>query len=332
MKKIIFLTLCALMVSALQAHAGSNPAANYLVQIGESSYAKGNMEDAAHEFSKALILDPANFKAVQHLKEMGYPQELYARPATSAGRIGELTREVERYRQMLAHIEDQRAGINAQLQQLGREHEGVVQDNQIKQEELKDVQKQVERMGLEIARLQKEHDRAMKKPAPFDADQRMRVFPESEHRGRIFRTSGSMTSAQLNKNISDTIDMSLNQEKELLALSRENRDLKKEITLEKSGQQNMMEVMDDYLILQQTAMADLGNQAVTSRLDQFDKIRQLKEKTEALAGSQSTLDDVISKAEERDAIIRQKNFQIEDLQKRLQWYQKNFGKPSDAQL
>ena len=94
----------------------------------------------------------------------------------------------------------------------------------------------------------------------------------------------------------------------------------------------MMEVMDDYLILQQVAMADLGNQAVISRLDQFDRSRQLKEKTEALAGSQNILEDVISKAEERDAIIRQKNIQIEDLQKRLQWYQKNFETPSDVQL
>ena len=321
MKKIIFLILCALMVLAVQARAGSHPVSNYLVQIGESSYAKGNIEDAAHEFRKALILDPANFKAVQHLKDMGYSQGLYSRPDTSAGRIEELTREVELYRQMLAYIEDQRAGINAQLQQLGRTHEGVVQDNRVKQEELKDVQKQIEQMGLEVNRLQKKRALAMNKPAPFDADQHTITSLEPRD-----------NSARLNPKVSDTFGISLDQEKELLALSRENRDLKKEIGLEKSGQQNMMEVMDDYLILQQTAMADLGNQAVTSRLDQFDKIRQLKEKTEALAGSQSTLDDVISKAEERDAIIRQKNFQIEDLQKRLQWYQKNFGKPSDAQL
>jgi FtsZ-binding cell division protein ZapB len=54
-----------------------NAAADYLVEFGEKLEARGDVQGAIHEFSKALLVQPNNQKALAHLKNYGLEQGLY---------------------------------------------------------------------------------------------------------------------------------------------------------------------------------------------------------------------------------------------------------------
>jgi tetratricopeptide (TPR) repeat protein len=84
--KIVFFVMISFMVmgtvcsSALW--ASQNEGANYLVQIGERDLKRGNIPQAMHEFSKALMLDPSHKKALAYMNQFGFQQGLYSGAST----------------------------------------------------------------------------------------------------------------------------------------------------------------------------------------------------------------------------------------------------------
>ncbi len=78
--KILFLILCLLIPSQVSAQEeipeSQDPASAYLVILGERAYAKGRTEEAIHEFSRALMLDPTNQQAQKRLEELGVAQDM----------------------------------------------------------------------------------------------------------------------------------------------------------------------------------------------------------------------------------------------------------------
>lgn len=69
--------------------AGDNAGAAFLVEVGEKDILRGNIEQALHEFSKALMLDPSNEKALAYMREYGFKEGLYAGTST---RVSEAAR------------------------------------------------------------------------------------------------------------------------------------------------------------------------------------------------------------------------------------------------
>ena len=68
MKKAPFLVVLALSLYITPAFCSETSIQGFLVDIGKSFYQKGNYEEAVHEFSKALIVDPDNQAAKAYLK------------------------------------------------------------------------------------------------------------------------------------------------------------------------------------------------------------------------------------------------------------------------
>jgi len=65
---------------------------DYLVKLAKTAYARGQYEDAAHEFSKALLIDPENKEALEGLRAMGIDRGLYADVRTSLTNTVEISR------------------------------------------------------------------------------------------------------------------------------------------------------------------------------------------------------------------------------------------------
>ena len=82
MKKItlfipsIIFTVLTLISIPVQANT-SVMAAQYLTDLGKSYYDAGQEDEAVHEFSKALLVDPHNIEAISYLHKMGFNQGLY---------------------------------------------------------------------------------------------------------------------------------------------------------------------------------------------------------------------------------------------------------------
>jgi chromosome segregation ATPase len=66
------------------AYQNSYPIAAYLLDYAKKLYEQGDFENAKHEFSKLLVIDPDNKEAREYLKKMGLDRGLYR----STGRLG----------------------------------------------------------------------------------------------------------------------------------------------------------------------------------------------------------------------------------------------------
>ncbi|MBF0522592.1 MAG: hypothetical protein HQL24_05995 [Candidatus Omnitrophica bacterium] len=66
-----------------------------LVQIAQTAYDRGQYDDAAHEFSKALLIDPSNQKAIKGLNKMGIEKGLYAGTKTGLTSLVDLAKNLQ---------------------------------------------------------------------------------------------------------------------------------------------------------------------------------------------------------------------------------------------
>ncbi len=72
------------LTAAQNAYQNTYPIAAYLLDYAKKLYEQEDFENARHEFSKLLIIDPDNKEAKEYLKKMGLDTGLYR----SAGRLG----------------------------------------------------------------------------------------------------------------------------------------------------------------------------------------------------------------------------------------------------
>ena len=108
----------------------------FLCDYGKKLFAQGQLKDAAHEFSKALLVDPGNETAKMYLRELGLTEPLYQPPNlidarrngqsgyNRIGRDDELTRLIDRLQEeknsLKAKVDDQKQqqkALAAEIQQ-----------------------------------------------------------------------------------------------------------------------------------------------------------------------------------------------------------------------
>ncbi len=112
MKKIaipLFLINLVLMVfSVVSFSAESKLVVDDLVKEGKIFYQRGDHEQAIHEFSKALILDPDNKEAKKYLKKMGISEKgLYQPENPEITRHLRQSQEIDDYKNLVNAIKDE---------------------------------------------------------------------------------------------------------------------------------------------------------------------------------------------------------------------------------
>lgn len=88
-----------------------NQAADFLVEIGRNSLLKGDVPDAIHEFSKALILEPNNVQALNELKKLGLEGGLYSRSATRTTMTADMAENLKGYQQKVESLEKEKSQL-----------------------------------------------------------------------------------------------------------------------------------------------------------------------------------------------------------------------------
>ena len=96
--KMVLVVLISGAVPEVYAREG-NGAAEALCQYGKRLYKQGDLENAIHEFSKALIVDPENETAKSYLRKMGLAEGLYSGEKTDRSRVVQLVRDLRQLKQ-----------------------------------------------------------------------------------------------------------------------------------------------------------------------------------------------------------------------------------------
>ncbi len=160
MKKIhiysIVLSLVGVMCFGQQAFADTkNEGSKYLTEIGINHLEKGEYEAAAHEFSKALMLDPGNVQAKMKLNEMGISHGLYAGAQTRSSQMVDLSQHVIQYKQQVARLMLEKREMMAKFQELLLERDTVIVKSRAEKLEKEILTQELEKMAQKN---QEQHD------------------------------------------------------------------------------------------------------------------------------------------------------------------------------
>lgn len=79
-------------------------AAQFLTEIGIQHYERGQIDEAAHELSKALMLDPGNKKAKEYLAQIGITDQVYKGAKNKSTELVRLARSVKDYENQVAAL------------------------------------------------------------------------------------------------------------------------------------------------------------------------------------------------------------------------------------
>jgi len=122
--------LCLLWASVSHARS-QNEGSAFLVDVGERSLEKGNITNAIHEFSKALMLDPYNERALKHLQAYGLNEGLYANVSKTR------TEQVFELQEKVANLQNEKINMQAKIAQLQTEKVPVVETSMIKEHSMR---------------------------------------------------------------------------------------------------------------------------------------------------------------------------------------------------
>lgn len=156
---------------------------NYLVSIAKTAYARGQYEDAAHEFSKALLVDPENKEALEGLRAMGIDRGLYADVRTSLTNTVEISRNFK-----LQEVAEQTI-----LNESAKRRKVQFLDVEPKQDELGNVNKKIEQ---EIKALQKDIETSRQVVAQADVPQAIKKAEKSIEKADMTLAEGLLASPQ----------------------------------------------------------------------------------------------------------------------------------------
>lgn len=157
MKKLIILMSLVVLGIFITISASAdtrNTGAEFLVETAERFYHQGRMEDAIHEFSKALMLEPDNKKALKYLKDLHIDGGLYGkRPLTNLSRVAQFAQDSKRvyeqldeYQEKIENLKKERLTLQNMFDQLYVQKESLDQMNTHQESEIESLRNQVNRL------------------------------------------------------------------------------------------------------------------------------------------------------------------------------------------
>ncbi len=257
--------------------------ADFLVDVGQNAYEAGNIPDAVHEWSKALILDPDHAKAKAFLKSVGVKQGLYQGTQTKSSHIIKLSRHIKEYEEKVANLEQQKRDLESKFALLQKERDGLFQENIVKDME-KDL---VQEKFVELKRI-----------SMFEKDQQSAKIQEMEHTFYLRRQDLEARLAlqkeqsldqgvlpleaqedtttihmqkelweSVNANYSKALEKMSSYENEIASVSQKYNQLKQEAGQKQMRSDNMYDTMENFLYVRNHAVGALGDELITKEID-----------------------------------------------------------------
>ena len=304
-----------------------NEMGEFLTDLGESYYNQGDTQEAIHEFSKALLVDPSNEKAKRYLKELGLDQGLYKGIKTRSSQVAELADQVKGYKQQVTDLEKQRLEIEEQSRQFKEEKDSFIKQNQTKLAKAQELQANVHQMEESHKRHLAERDTQIKQMEKYYQDKSRDYQQTLEQQKSQFTTQLSVQSSALEVKEEDIkvvkgkldalIGRGLGREDQAAVLTQKVHQLKKEAQREEKRRDNMFQAVDEYLYLRNDELNDLKNQVVYGELDLVKEEQRRWVRLDDLIELNDSVGQHRYWLNERDAWIEEKNKSLNSLTGRL---------------
>lgn len=180
---ITILTLSTLIIFVCPGHdleaKDTNQAAQILCDYGKGLYDSGDFENAIHEFSKALLIEPENQMARSYLEKMGLDKGIYAGNRSSLTQVGEISRRLISHQQKIAYLKEQKKKSDATMKRIQEEQQRLANVIAKKEEALKNSRERIASLSRE-AREGTIEDQAKIKALSKDVDAKKSELQEQK--------------------------------------------------------------------------------------------------------------------------------------------------------
>lgn len=272
--------------------ASENAGANFLVELGERDLKKGDLKQAIHEFSKALMLDPGHEKARAYLREYGFEEGLYSGAVTRLAEADSFARKMKTAKDAAVEKEVELAQIRTALDKIKAHRDHLSRELTDKNLKLYDMQAQAGKLKAEMdARDRRFEDQVSQLEGLYAAiEQEMAKVREQEadYPGRT-GDSGRIHAY----------------ENELIALQQEHNLLREKEHQYRERQRVMHEQIEEYVYARNRLIDDLSDELiykdldiamkqsrVLARLDQIDHLdRLIEDHRRQIAGQHETIEE-----------------------------------------
>lgn len=327
--KMIF--LCGFLTQASIVWA-ENAAASFLVDIAKSHLEHGQVQEAIHEFSKALLVEPDNQEAKQHLERLGLSQGLYHATLTSQAKEIRARQENEIYKEKLASLEQRNKSIEGQIKELETRQQSLNEENQIKDLESSVVQVKIKTTAETYEQqLKNKNDKAAKIEADYLAkvnglktksSTQEKQVEEQRRMVEVKSMELSMLSDKLNQVLSKPLKIedeaiANHYKAELDSLRREYNQLALELSLQKDKYDHVFKVLEDYIYVRRNELNEVGDRLIFREMDLVKNEHYLLDRLDELVSLHESLENTRSQINEKNDSLNAKNADIELLLKKL---------------
>ena len=335
MKKITHIAILILVLSSahcLSAWAASeNAAADFLVKLGDEFYRQGNTDDAVHEYSKALLLDPSHEKAKEHLKKLGFSEGLYGRSRTYQSEFIDLTQHLNEYKQKTEQLEKQKQTIEEKLAQLRIQHEELYKSNLAKEMELEILKHRVDGLSKNLVVQKDEFKRRTNdlEESYGKSNQALQAKLEKTHKELSQKTLSSnqdeVKTTLADLKLYDALDKALAYQDRAVSLKGQNQQLKDQLWEEHSLRESLFKILEDYVYVRKNEMDSLEDNLIFAKIDLVKNQNKLKGILNNLFDSYQSADGQIARIEDYEARMNDKNKGMDFLKTKLDSIQSNLA-------
>lgn len=286
--------------------ASENGGANFLVEVGERDLRRGNVQQALHEFSKALMLDPAHARALHYMKEYGFADGLYSGSSTRVSEAARFALEQKKAEMDALAQETEMAKTREILDQVKAHRDQISRELTDKNLQLYAMQAQVGALSSELDENDHRFEGQVSQLEKLYAsiEQEMAKVREQEA-GYLQMTQGDLGRVHAYEN-------------ELITLQQEYNLLREKEHEFQRRQQDLYYQMEQYAYVRSRLIDDLSDELIYKDLDIAMKDSYVSAKLEQIEHLDTLIEGHRRQIAEQYETIQEQSQNIDHLQKRLE--------------
>jgi len=322
---IIIMTTFLMPMAVNEVSAASkNVGAQFLMKVGYSFYEQGRLDEAIHEYSKALMLEPRNQEAKAFLGQFGLEKGLYATGTrTSRDKIVKLGEDIKGYKDKVSVLSGQNKAYEAQVNELQKQRDSLFQAKMANELEKELVQEKLTFFKKTLEEYEIDSAKEIEEIEDFYSDKmvEMREALVLKQKMSVIKAEPKKLSEKeldaLNNRILTLVERSAGYEEQLAILNKRYLELREHTTNWKQWFEDQHGMMEDYVYIRNHELGKLSDEALRLQVDITRADHLALAKADAAVNIVELEENYMSELHQKEELIHDKDKDIDFLKEKL---------------
>lgn len=292
---------------------------DYLVEIGQKELARGRIDDAVHEFKKALLINPQHKQARYELRKLGFVDEGYSGIKSTSERLME-------YHNKVVELQKDKMDMEAKLAKMQKEQERLHEIYAVKNLELETLMNRIASIKTLRDKEKQDQLRQIDQVAKFYADQNKDLQQKvADQKKEIVNQQVALLMPNNKTGMNES-----QLEDKLLNLGYRVNQLDPYTQAKLDVQEKLISLFSEYMDLREQRFLEVENQLAFNEIDKAKQQKQLIKKMNEIIKLQDSVDRYLKRLEDHDQVLTDVNNEKQLLQTELDEMQKKLDQQGQS--